>query len=58
MLSIFCQLLCDHFNSLLSNYRTFSDVSDPEELLQKCYELCQSLAEEIAAENIQVNNNS
>lgn len=34
--------------------RTFSELSQPEELLQKCKDLCESLAESLAEEELKV----
>ena len=34
--------------------RTFSELSDPADLHRKCQELCQSLAEDMQKETVQV----
>ena len=44
VLSLFC---CDL-------QRTFSELSDPADLHRKCQELCQSLAEDMQKERVQV----
>ena len=35
-------------------YRTFSEINEPEELEQKCLELCECLAEDLAKRNLKV----
>ena len=35
-------------------YRTFSEINEPEELEQKCLELCECLAEDLTERNLKV----
>lgn len=35
-------------------YRTFSEISEPEELEQKCSELCECLAKDLTKHNLKV----
>ena len=34
--------------------RTFSEISSPDQLMQKCHDLCSCLAEDVAQERLKV----
>ena len=42
------------YNYLHCFYRTFSEINEPEELDQKCLELCECLAEDLTKYNLKV----